>query len=105
MTVIGAILTTVLIYIARSIPEMKKDISQIRNANAVQTENICTYGKVLRGVVRCLRSHSYALKEAGANGSTEVAHRIANETEDLLVAQQQRNEQYAMGGMDDKRVG
>jgi len=91
ITAVGLLVTAVMglvgTRIAKSLrvlhetPEM---VQRILTLNEAQTKNIATLVRVQRPVIRALRSHSYALKECGANGSVSKALEHINEAEDEL---------------------
>jgi len=66
------------------IDEMYTMLSTLVETNNLQSSNIVMLCKVQRPIIKTLRSHSYALKEAGANGSTEKALEHIDEAEDIL---------------------
>lgn len=59
-------------------------LTALVETNNLQSSNIVMLCKVQRPIIKTLRSHSYALKEAGANGSTEKALEHIDEAEDIL---------------------
>ena len=66
------------------IKDTPETIKRILELNERQTKNIATLVKVQRPIIRSLRSHSYALRECGANGSVTKALEHINEAEDAL---------------------
>jgi predicted XRE-type DNA-binding protein len=60
------------------------NVNTLVETNNLQSSNIAMLCRVQRPIIRTLRSHSYALKEAGANGSTEKALEHIDEAEDIL---------------------
>lgn len=81
-----ALLTAGITWVAGSIYRQSKTMAELLRINRVQTETIDCHSKVMRNIIRALRSHSYALKEAGANGSTEKALAHIGHAEDELNA-------------------
>lgn len=80
MGIIGAAINRGL-KVLRETPEV---VQRILALNEAQTKNIATLVKVQRPIIRALRSHSYALRECGANGSVTKALDHINEAEDAL---------------------
>lgn len=87
ITIVGFITTAAMVYIGKSVKTLHgipSQIDKILALNEIQTKNITTIVKVQRPIIRALRSHSYALKECGANGSVTKALEHIGEAEDML---------------------
>jgi hypothetical protein len=69
-----------------TIMETHRLVVDLVKANNIQTRNITALRKVQRPIIKALRSHSYALREIGANGSVEKALGHVNAAEDALNA-------------------
>lgn len=94
--IILTFLTMGISWIAKSIYSQSKAMAELLRINRIQTETIACHTKVTRNIIRALRSHSYALKEAGANGSTESALEHIGHAEDDLNACLEGNSKCAM---------
>ena len=94
--IILTFLTMGISWIARSIYAQSKAMTELLRINRIQTETIACHTKVTRNIIRALRSHSYALKEAGANGSTERALEHIGHAEDELNSCLEGNSKCAM---------
>jgi len=87
VTAVGFLTTAAMVYIGKSVKvlhDIPTQVNRILALNEIQTKNITTIVKVQRPIIRALRSHSYALKECGANGSVVKALERIGEAEDLL---------------------
>jgi hypothetical protein len=94
--IILTFLTMGISWIAKSIYSQSKAMEELLKINRIQTETIACHTKVTRNIIRALRSHSYALKEAGANGSTERALEHIGHAEDDLNSCLEWNSKCAM---------
>lgn len=69
---------------ASKIEEMYHMLSSLVETNTIQSSNIVMLCRVQRPIMSVLRYHSHALREAGANGSTEKAEESINNAESIL---------------------
>ena len=68
----------------RTVRKIAPVLDRISEMNATQLH-------AQRFIARALRSHSYALREVGANGSVDQALKHINDAEDLLNKQEAKN--------------
>jgi len=97
VTMLGLVFTGVS-WIARTVYNQSRVLERLMKMNEVQTRTISCHSSVLRNVIRALRSHSYALREAGANGSTDRALSHVGHAEDDLNACLEETSKCSMSG-------
>jgi hypothetical protein len=68
----------------KTLSDIPQQLKTIAEQNAAQSKNVEMLVKVQRPIIRSLRSHSYALRECGANGSVTKALEHIGTAEDLL---------------------
>lgn len=71
-------------------------VDSLVSVGETSRDNIVVLRKVQRPIIRALRSHSYALREVGANGSVTKALEHISAAEDILNDQAEQNCTEAM---------
>ena len=102
-TAIGVIVTGTLGAIAlgakkilKSMDRFDKNMNLMLASDAVKAENIVKLLEVQRYIIKATRSHSYAFRELGANGSVTKALGHIDRAEDALNGRASDNAHAAM---------
>ncbi len=92
LTVVGVVAAKIL----RSMRRFEANIIKMLASDEVKAANITKILEVERHMVKASRSHSYAFRELGVNGSATKALEHADAAEDILNGRASENAQAAM---------
>jgi hypothetical protein len=100
MTTIAAVLVTgalaVLYRMLKKIFDAVKILPSVVESISVVSKNITAQNIASRYTIKAIRSHSYALREAGCNGSVTTALEHIGKAEDAINGRANENAEAAM---------